>query len=167
VDLKLQLELIPERQWGLSLANLLPKPVWDTLRKEIYWSAGYTCCICGATNCRVNCHESWTFDDKKRIQYLKEFQCLCDDCHLIRHWGRTVAETLKGTLPQDTIKKLTFHFCEVNQCTIEDFERHKVEAGELWQRRSRHNYRIDFGLFKPEVVIKEWRKLHPQKGYTG
>lgn len=159
MELKLQLELIPETQYYLSLARLLPKAVWDTLRRDVYWKFNYTCCICGKTDCRVNCHESWEFDDKNRIQYLKSLQCLCDDCHMIRHWGRTVAETLAGNLPKATLTRLTKHFCTVNNCTVEDFETHKVLMGELWQKRSKHHYRIDWGLFKPEVVIKQWKKI--------
>jgi hypothetical protein len=159
MELKLQLELIPEGQWGKSLARLLPKSVWDMLRRDVYQKFNYSCCICGATNCRVNCHESWRFDDKKRIQYLMYLQCLCDDCHMIRHWGRTVAVTLTGELPVDTITRLTKHFCEVNQCTVQDFEVHKVLMGNLWQERSRHPYKVDFGLFAPEVVVKKWANL--------
>jgi len=155
--LKLQLELIPERQWHLSLARLLPKEIWDALRREIYQKFSYTCCICDTTNCRVNCHEVWLFDDKRRIQYLKGLQCLDDDCHMVKHWGRTVAETLKGNYPADTIDRLTRHFCEVNQCTPEAFELHKVEAGELWLKRSRYDYRIDFGLFKIETIVKTYK----------
>ena len=157
--MKLELELIPEGSWYSSLAHLLPKEVWDTLRREVYSLSNYTCIICGATNTRVNCHETWKWNDKTRVQKLMGFRCLCDDCHLIKHWGRTVRLVHEGKLPSDTIERLTKHFCTVNNCTLEDFQLHKVKSGDLYQKRSRHKYRIDFGKFEPEEVVKTWKKL--------
>lgn len=158
MTLKLTLELIPEMQWGQSLARLLPTEVWDSLRREIYQKFNYECAICSGSG-RMNCHEVWTFDDKNHIQFLKGLQSLCDDCHMIRHWGRTVAETQKGTYPKDTLTRLTRHFCEVNECTVAEFEEHKVEMGSLWLKRSGHHYKIDFGLFKPETLVKTYFSL--------
>lgn len=161
--MKLELELIPEGSWGKSLARLLPRPVWDTLRREVYQRFNYTCAICGNIGVRVNCHEVWRFEDRKHLQHLADFQCLCDDCHNIKHWGRTVALVHEGQLPQDYLLTLTRHFCEVNNCTEEDFGLHKVEMGNLWGRRSRHRYTIDFGKFEPERVITAWRKRQDHK----
>ena len=159
MKLKLAIETIPEGSWGKSLANLLPRPVWDTLRREIYTRARYRCSICEEVNEQLHCHEVWKYDDRGRVQTLVGFRCLCSSCHMVKHWGRTVAETLAGNLPQDTIGRLTKHFCEVNQCTVGGFEAHKVLMGAIWQKRSRHHYKVDFGLFKPEVVVKEWKNL--------
>lgn len=107
----------------------------------------------------MNCHEVWEYDDKKHIQHLRGLQSLCDDCHMIRHWGRTVSETLKGNYPKGTIERLTKHFCEVNQCSRGDFEEHKVLMGNLWQKRSRFHYKVDFGLFTPEALVKTHFRL--------
>ena len=156
--MKLELELIPEKQWHKSLANLLPKPVWDSLRREVYQEFGYSCAICGAVNCRVNCHEVWEFDDRKKIQKLVAFKSLCDHCHNIKHWGRTVALVHQGEYSSNYLEKLTQHFCEVNQCSVEDFERHKVEAGDTWLRRSKYKYKLDWGKFSPDKVTKVWMK---------
>ena len=156
--LKLGIELVPESSWHMSLANLLPKPVWDTLRREVYLEFNYTCAICSETNCRMNCHEVWRYDDKKHIQYLKGFQALCDACHSIKHWGRTVALVHEGKLPETYLAELTEHFCKVNGCTVEFFANYRVEIGNLSQKRSKHKYIINFGRFTPEKVIEVWRK---------
>ena len=156
--MKLELELIPETTWGQSLAHLLPKPVWDTLRREVYREFEYTCAICNASNTRMNCHEVWFFQDKKHIQYLRGFQALCDDCHNVKHWGRTVTMVHQGVFPNDYLQKLTKHFCAVNECTEEEFLAHKVERGTSWEKRSKHKYKIDFGKFTPERLVKAWKK---------
>ena len=154
--MKLEVEPIPERNWGKSLANLLPPPVWDTLRREVYRKFNYQCCICGAVDVELHCHEKWSY--KGNAQTLVGFQCLCKDCHAIKHWGRTIKAYHDGEYSRDYIEYLRKHFCEVNSCTEEDMTNHIVEKGEENLRRSRKKYRIDFGLFAPEKVVRVWRK---------
>ena len=156
--MKLEIELIPEKSWGRSLANILPQPVWDTLRREVYAEFGYSCAICSTDDKELHCHEVWEY--KGKIQFLKGFQCLCRDCHNIKHWGRTIYLLHDGKFTQDYIDSLRKHFCEVNQCTEMDMIRHIVEAGDKNLKRSRYRYTIDFGKFTPERVIEAWRKKH-------
>ena len=148
---RLEIELIPESSWHISLANLLPRLAWDRLRRETYRRSNYTCVTCGATDTRINCHECWEYDDISRIQYLKSLQALCDKCHNIKHWGRTVVLVHEGKLPETYLLELTKHFCSVNSCTTEEFLAYKVEVGNLWQERSRHKYKVDFGKFQKQV----------------
>src|SRR3972149_6051432 len=112
--MKLEMDLRPEGSWGKSLANLLPTPVWNAVRREIYQKFNYICAICSATDVEVHCHEVWSYDDRRHIQFLKGLQCLCKQCHQIKHWGRTVSDIHKGILPPVTLRELTDHFCRVN-----------------------------------------------------
>ena len=155
--MKLEIELIPEGSWGKSLAQLLPKPVWDVVRREIYQRGNYTCAICESTGVRVHCHEVWEYNDKKRIQFLRGLQCLCGDCHSIKHWGRTVSEVHKGNLSPDYLTKLANHFCRVNNCSLSEFELYKVKIGNTWLQRSRKDYKIDFGMWSPEILVKRFK----------
>jgi len=156
-QMKLEIEPIPESTWGISLANLLPPPIWNDLRKEVYEGFNHACAICGAIGKQLHCHERWSYDDRERIQKLVGFQCLCVDCHNIKHWGRTVAEAHKSKDPNILIE-LTKHFCEVNNCTAAAFSLYKVEIGNVMQKRNRHKYRVDFGNFNPGRVIGVWEK---------
>lgn len=165
MKLKLTVEPIPENNWHLSLANLLPKPIWDTLRREVYFKAGYICEICSACDCEVHCHEVWFYNDKKGLQILSGLLCVCKDCHDIKHWGRTVHMVHEGKYPGDTIPRLTKHFCQVNGCTERDFELHKIAVGELTQMRSKKKYKIDFGLFKVNRIIDEWIRENPKRKF--
>lgn len=156
-ELKLTIEPIPESTWGMSLAHLLPQEIWDILRREVYEGFHHTCAICGAQDKQLHCHEKWTYDDRKRIQKLLGFQCLCVDCHNIKHWGRTVAVALERK-DQDTISRLTAHFCKVNNCSKSVMDLHKVEVGNQIQKRGKYQYKVDFGKFRPDLVEKVWRK---------
>lgn len=55
--MKLEIELVPEKQWGMSLAQLLPKKDWDILRRKVYKRYGWTCQVCDAFGIEVHCHE--------------------------------------------------------------------------------------------------------------
>jgi hypothetical protein len=155
---KLSIDLIPESNWGFNLAHILKGPLWDVVRREVYKKFDYTCCECNATNEQMHCHEQWVFDDKKHIQFLKGFKCLCKKCHDIHHWGRTIGMLHKGTYTSEYVKELVEHFCRVNECTLADFDAHKVLANEHWRARSRYSYKVDFGKFTPERIEKEYLK---------
>ncbi len=160
LKLKLTIEPIPEKNWHNSLAHKLPKPVWDKLRREVYEGFNRTCIVCGTTNKVLHCHESWVYNDKRHTQFLKGFQCLCEDCHNVKHWGRTVVMVQKREFPSTYIQTLTEHFCKVNNCYLDDFNAHKVEVGAKLQERNRHTYIIDFGKFSPEKLVEDYSRLN-------
>lgn len=160
MKLKLELELIPERQWNQSLAQLLPKKVWDWFRRAIYQKSNYTCSVCGDTGVEVHCHEVWHWDDHKHIQYLHGAQCLCKKCHQIKHWGLTTRLFHLGEITAIEYNSLIDHFCVVNGCDKGTFEAHYLEMGNLWQKRSKHLYKIDWGKWSPDQLIKEYGKTH-------
>lgn len=156
--LKLTLELVPVSTWGQSLAQLLPQPVWDTVRREVYSNAGYQCEVCDTRGVVLHAHEIWEYDDRKRVQKLVGFICLCEDCHAIKHWGRTTAMANAGKLPRDYVEELKKHFCKVNNCSRDDFENHVVQSMAMSHKRNRKIYKIDWGIFHPEKIKDRWRK---------
>ena len=156
--MRLEIELVPRSCWGRSLAQELPRPLWDKLRRMIYRRYLYTCRICRAYGEEVHCHEVWKYHDgRKKIQELVDLTCLCKSCHEIKHWGRTSAENLAGRISDDYIRSLTKHYCFVNECSAEDFLDHKVEAHEKNHWRSRFNYTLD--LSKLQGLIKETERI--------
>ena len=161
-NIKLTIEPIPESTWGISLANLLPREIWDCLRHEVYDNFNYTCAICGTRERQLQCHEKWSYNDRLKIQKLVGFQCLCLDCHYIKHWGRTVATAHKED-DKEIIPYLTKHFCRVNKCTPSAFSLYKVEIGSISQGRSKHEYKVDFGKFNPSNVELVWIKRSETK----
>jgi len=162
-NLKLTIDMIPANNWGENLHYYLDREIWDSVRREVYAEFNYRCALCDITNVKLHCHEVWLYNDKKCIQKLGGFLCLCEDCHSIKHWGRTVAVVHRGQLPFKYLKELTEHFCNVNNCTEKDFENHKVEAGSLWKKRSKRKYKLDWGKFSPERIEREWKKRKRKK----
>jgi hypothetical protein len=143
--LKLEIELVPSTVWFSSLHNLLPREVWDRIRNEIITNNGRKCQICGETGGTMNLHEVWQYDDKNHMQKLEGFILLCNMCHHVKHIGFAGILAKQGKLDYD---KVIEHFCEVNNCTEKEFEKHKTEAFEIWRNRSKHEWNQDFGKYK-------------------
>lgn len=87
--MKLSIELVPASMWGENLRKYLQPKYWTNLRKNIYRLAGHRCEICGKAG-RVECHETWEFDDAHSVQRLVGCKALCKLCHMAKHFGRSV-----------------------------------------------------------------------------
>lgn len=142
--MKLEIELVPSTIWFSNVRKLVPREIWDTIRKRSYKEANYRCQICGTNNI-LHCHEIWEYDDEKRIQHLKDFISLCENCHMIKHAGFSM-HTPEGQENFDR-DELIDHFCKVNECKKEAFFKHEDEAFKVWKERSKHEWKQNFGEY--------------------
>jgi hypothetical protein len=143
--MKLSAELVPSTVWHSSLYRLLPREVWNGIRKNIISKNGRKCQVCGETSGTMNLHEIWEYDDTKHIQKLAGFILLCRMCHHVKHIGLAGILANQGKLDYGEV---VAHFCKVNDCTEEEFEQHKSKAFEIWAKRSEHEWKQDFGKYK-------------------
>lgn len=125
---KLLPELVPSGCWYSNLRTLLPKNAWDIVRKDAYSRANGKCMICGRPSVRLEAHENWTYDEKNKIQKLKNVVAICHNCHSVVHIGRTQLVS-----NEDIAIK---HFCKVNDCNYSDYIRALKIANENNARRS-------------------------------
>jgi len=156
----LTIDLVPSTVWFSSLYRLMPKEKWNALKREIYEKEGRKCYICGSTRPPFELHEFWEYDDEAHVQKLVGIHHLCRLCHMIKHigfWcytsdGRKKLEKL-GLSRKDLIE----HFCRVNNCSEGDFERHEDEAFEIWRKRSKHEWKQEFGEYERFIAFKKHR----------
>ena len=132
--MKLEAELVPKPLWRKYLANMLSRDEWKRLRAQRIREKGESCEICGQKG-RVHLHEIWKYDDESYVQRLVGFQLLCDNCHSIKHFGRT--QTLAAECKLD-LRPIIIHFCKVNNCTPEDLKDHWKSVFDVWKERSQH-----------------------------
>jgi len=163
--MKFRLEIcpIPSCNWGKSLANILKGEIWDAIRRDIYSRYNHKCGICQGTGSTLHCHEVWVLNDRTHIQKLVGIICLCEDCHNIVHWMRTVTVVHKGEYSQSYLGFLRKHFCAVNSCTIKDFDEHKADVILRYHKRNQYNWKIDWGVWDPDTLIAKYNKLRRQK----
>ncbi len=110
---------------------------WDTLRKRVYTDYGNRCGVCGNPP-PLECHELWDYDDKKHVQKLTGFIALCRLCHAVKHMGLTELRARNA----EAVKE---HFLKINQCDRKTFENERKIAFELFEKRSKHGWKIDVG----------------------
>ena len=161
--MKLEISLMPRGSWGKSLAQLLDFKVWGELRREVYKRFNHSCGICGVSNKVLHCHEVWEFQEKKKLQVLRGFIAICEDCHSIIHFGFTLKEIEKGKKTRSELKRLVDHFCKVNGVTEDVFNKHQREAFETYRRQSEIKFIIVWGKFSPVNVTKVYTKMLKDK----
>jgi len=142
--MKLTAELVPETAWGKSLYNLLPREIWNELREGFIKENGRKCQICGETSGKIYLHEIWNYDDQKHIQKLEGLILLCEMCNRIKHIGHTGILADEGKLDYDEVVN---HFCKVNNCSKKEFYEHVDNAFKIWEKRSQHQWKQDFGEY--------------------
>lgn len=131
---KLDFEPVPDGCWYSNLRTLLPKNVWDAVRKKAYSNSGGKCAICGAGG-RLEAHERWNYDEKTHIQSLADVIAVCHACHSVIHIGRT---QLMGN-EEAAIK----HFMKVNGCTYAEYRKALGRANELNAKRNKIEWMLD------------------------
>lgn len=155
----LQIQPVPKNNWGDNLAHLLPKPVWDKLRREVYDKADHKCEICGKEDEILHCHEDWTYDDRNHIQSLRGLLSLCKSCHDCIHWFRTERQVIgkKGKeegYPIHYLGELKDHFVQVNKCTYKSFGYYIKQVTYLRDLRLRNNYSLVYNQWGPKRIVK-------------
>ena len=133
---KLTFECVPEPCWRDSLAQRLPRELWDKIRKDAYARAGYKCSICGAKG-RLEAHEKWSYDEQNAVQKLETVIALCNACHSVKHISRTY---LVGRGAEAET-----HFRQVNNCSQMEYHAELAKMNEEYLRRNRiENWTTDF-----------------------
>ena len=148
--LKLQIDMVPATSWGKNLRKSIPKSRWNKIKEQAHDRNGRKCHICGSTE-KLHCHEMWDFDDESKTQRLAGLGTVCNMCHHAMHMGRSLQLALTDHLDMNAVVD---HFLKVNQCTQKTFEQHRREAAALFNERSNHEWRIDFGEY--EAIVQEY-----------
>lgn len=147
-ELRLTIELVPRSAWGENLRTRITRRRWEKIREAVIESQHDVCGICGADEGRLNCHEIWQYDDIQHRMSLIGFIALCDVCHSIKHFGRTMELVKKNILKLDPILN---HFCRVNGCSYQIFREHRAWAKALYRERSQHEWTLDLGDYNSLV----------------
>ncbi|MEM1659388.1 MAG: hypothetical protein QXK94_10190 [Candidatus Jordarchaeales archaeon] len=165
---KLTIELVPTPLWFSSLYNLyrnagIPEE-WRRIKAELFRKEGRKCWICGREDRRLEAHEFWEYDDERHVQRLVAIHHLCDLCHKVKHIGFwCYTEEGRRRLRSEGLSEehLIEHFCRVNNCSREEFEKHKNEAFRVWMERNMHSWTQDLGEYDPEKRRARLRGREP------
>lgn len=152
-SVKLTIEPIPRTTWGINVRTMAPE-IWDTIRNDIYFNAGYKCEVCGGKGSAhpVEAHESWTYRWKTQNQILKHIIALCPVCHACKHYHSQQHEVRP---------KLLKHMKKVNGWGTRQLREYMVRRRDLWNKRDWIQWRVDIQLaYKMAEKIRELNAIN-------
>lgn len=137
LKLRLTIELVPSTSWFNNVRAIVSKKQWDYLKSQVASKAYNLCEICGGVGPKhpVECHEIWSFDNKKLVRKLEGMIALCPDCHMVKHIGLAEVRGLK-------VRALR-HLMSVNKMTSKKAEAYVEEAFKVWAERSKKTWTLD------------------------
>lgn len=140
--MKLTIELIPRTSFYNNVRKILSKQEWEDIRQETLSRANHVCEICGgvSANRSLDCHEVWSFNDLNHIQKLEKIIAICTKCHEVKHMGKAEIDGNFG--------RARNHFMKINDINIFDAHKLIVEAFDIWQQRSNHQWQLDITILK-------------------
>ncbi|WNQ12074.1 hypothetical protein MJA45_03150 [Paenibacillus aurantius] len=163
-QLKLMVELIPEFTHGYNLHGhhgdgLITGYQWNKLSKYIREESNNTCEICSTNekNTGYDCHEVWEFNIDSKVQKLVKLQCICKNCHAVKHFGRSMGNIIG-------FEKIGVeHFCKVNNTTPEIFHEHYEAVCKQFIERSKISWEVScqeiLEKYYPIIEYQEDRKI--------
>jgi hypothetical protein len=137
--MKIEIELIPAPNWGLSGANILSKYDWSRVRKAVINRAKNECEICGISGI-LECHEVFTYDDINCVQKLTKIRALCKLCHSAKHPNRIKDAEYKA--------KVSKHFQAINKIDTQQNKDYSLMVNRLWKERSQKDWIVDLSVLK-------------------
>ena len=154
---------IPSSSWGMSLAGLLSRSSWDTVRRSVFERYGGLCQICGQMRGgqAPECHEIWDFIhddlvDGMRRQKLIGMACLCPSCHAAMHQGFSEAMGRGDSA--------AYRLADINGWTMEEAEIADECARIDAEHRSRSKWFLDLSLLGSRVLTIDSSKALLEAG---
>jgi hypothetical protein len=138
---RLTVELIPTHQSNLNLHFALSQKDWRRLRGSVVGAAQGVCQICCASADKLECHESWKFDDRRKTQTLVALVAICRLCHLAKHTGQA---NWAGV----DYDEAEAHLGRVNGWTPRATRAYVKKAEAQHKMRSRHYYEVDLSYVR-------------------
>lgn len=155
----LNVDLIPATSFGGSLASLLTRESWDTLRQATLSRHGRLCRICGTNAHRTSteCHEVWRYyrghDRRAGVQRLLGLLPVCRSCHEMFHLGLA---NIRGR-SEIASRRLMW----ANRWSAAEMESYGKSLMRTWSDRSRISWDLDLS------VVARHGPLRVKGGKTG
>ena len=135
-ELKLSIELIPEKNWHNTVRAVVSKQTWDRIKRQTFKRAKYQCEICGGQGSQwpVECHEIWSFTTDGR-QVLQGMIALCPACHGVKHFGYSISQGRETWVMR--------HLMEINGLSRTQAESYVAQSFQIWRERSAQSWKVE------------------------
>ena len=136
---KLYIDMIPKTTYFKNVRSIFNDCDWNLIRHHIYERANNRCECCGRKrNKYLDAHERWEFNEETQTQKLVRIIALCKLCHSATHYGHSKR--------RKNIDNIDNHIKKINNFTDEELENHIKTAYELWTKRNKIKWNLDFSI---------------------
>ncbi|MCX2851381.1 hypothetical protein OQ471_05105 [Bacillus sp. KeR2] len=149
-NFKLKINAKPSMFHGKTIRKNLTDTLWrEKIRVAILERKNYSCMICNymppiSDLSRLHVHEVEEYDFENRVVKLLDLNLICVNCHSFHHFKRS-----QLVLTKDQLANLAKHFCNVNNCTMEDYEQYKQFLKEKRFKEIKEEINRELQLKKP------------------
>lgn len=135
--MRLTIDLVPSTCWFSNVRSSVSKQQWDIIKSQVASKAYNVCEICGGVGPKhpVECHEIFSYDDKKCIQKLEGMIALCPNCHSCKHLG--LAQI------QGRGEQILKHLMRINNITKSVADDYVKNIFKIWAERSKKVWKLD------------------------
>jgi len=165
-NLKLSIELVPVNCKDAA-SDHLSKKEWEKVRRNELLRADFKCEICGQIDPKLECHETWDYNEESGNQTLTNLLMLCDSCHNVKHMWQT---WIKGN--SDSFLFAVDHFEKINNLCYDSAILFIEYSIQLLYERKKIEWGLDISLIEnygvnlPKTVFeyserKQIRKIKP------
>lgn len=157
-------ELVPAPLFGRCASQMLRgKALWRTkIRPDTLATGGNCCCICGAVDGPLICHDKWQYDDKAATATLTGFEIHCRMCDAVTHVGRNMQLATQAGNPQQFLLAVLNHLCAVNRCPPHVAEGIIADSMTVWERRSKKRWTVKVA----PSLVKQYPELAALPEFT-
>jgi hypothetical protein len=151
--MKLSLELLPKSGMQQSLYQYFreqgKEDEWKAIKQKVFSKEGRQCWICDSTE-GLKAHPFWEFNTETCKQTLKAIHHLCDLCHKVKRIQFWTSKRGQEILKQDNMKiqDVMDHFFIINECSVEDFEKHREDIFDEFKELNQYEWEVDLSLIK-------------------
>lgn len=152
---RIKFSLIPQSAFGHNI-RAINQTEWDRISLFIRSHSNGICAICGEQVDieRMDAHEVWKWDKKKRKQVLQNIIPICKECHHTIHIGFTIHE-----LGDVAYRKCLGHYCKLNQCSEKRALKDLQKANIKQMKRSTIYWKMDISNL--DSILNQYTGFSP------
>jgi hypothetical protein len=139
----LSIDLVPSSAWFTNVRTAVTRTTWEKLRLYAFERADRCCEGCGswehpASGRALELHERFEFDVATRTQSLRRLVALCERCHAVAHFDRTVSQGFE--------REAFAHLLRVADMTAAEATACLDDARTVAEVRGRYEWELDLSI---------------------
>jgi hypothetical protein len=152
---RLQMDFQPMIMVGRSLRKV-DKSHWTGVQRTVVPVKDATCSVCGFVaekRSLIHADEVWSFPEPPTV-VLTDIRPLCVNCHEAKDYAELLRRVIQGKASASRSLLVIRHYCEVNNCSTDDFDSDfKAAREQCLEIEKRYGWNL---TTKPTIDYGQW-----------